>query len=134
MAVANWHEALKVAVKRFDTEEVKWGVFDCCQFVNLYAYNLTGKDYAAEFDYSTKGGASKILVERGGMQGLLEGLLGKPSGNPQAGDIVLIRTPEGVEAPGVYTGYCVYVVEPSMGLVRIDGATVIQEAWCLQGA
>ena len=128
----NWHEALKVAVKRFDLEEVKWGVFDCCQFVNLYAYTLTGNDYAVSFEYSTKGEADRILAKAGGMSGLLTKVLGKPKGHHEAGDIVRVEL-DGVEAPGVYTGYCVYVVDPNEGLVRVN-ESLIREAWCLQAA
>lgn len=82
-----------------------YGTADCCQFVAHVAKYLTGKDYAAGFNYSTWAESERLLAASGGLCGLLSGVLGDPV--PKArlipGDVALWRRGS-LEAATVYLG------------------------------
>ena len=69
----------------------QYGELDCCLFAALVAEVITGKDYAAEFDYDSEEEAQEIMDEHGGLDGLLTNLLGEPTNKqPRPGDVVLL--------------------------------------------
>lgn len=123
----NWHEALKLAVKQYESRPVMWGISDCCQFAATYWKHMTGENLAADFDYQDKLEAGRILVTYDGMEGLLEYLLGEP-GTLKPGAVVLTVVDDDTYAPGVYTGYCVWAFHPDEGLCRFTTHD-IRKAW-----
>ncbi len=125
----NWPDALEHAI---DTQDPSggWGVADCCQFVNRYYRAVTGKDVAGAFQYASQAQALRIVAEHGGLKTLLTDVLGPSDEESHPGDVVLVRLDEDGQlyAPGIHAGYCVHLVHPDYGLLRVD-TNRIEGAW-----
>jgi len=82
-------------VNRMTGEDFKYGDLDCCLFAALVAQDISGHDYAADFDYDSEEDAASIIEEHGGLEKLLTSLLGEPTSNvPRPGDTVLLDLEE----------------------------------------
>lgn len=121
-----WAQALQATAKKYLHADGAWGESDCCQFISEYYRELTGVDHAAKFDYATGTGARKIMLEHGGLEGLLEHILGEPS-EPKPGSVCTYDLPSGVGC-GVYTGYCIWAIIPEDGLMRFP-SELVRMAW-----
>ena len=120
----NWLEALKATAIEFDQPMI-WGKTDCCQFINAYYERVKGIRF--DFDYTSEYGAKKILLQEGGLSGLLHSVLGEP-GELAEGAIVITTTPEDEPSAGIYNGYCVWTMNDTKGLIRMP-IVGIEEAW-----
>lgn len=82
-------------VNTMTDEDFKYGDLDCCLFAALVAQDISGHDYAAEFNYDSEDEAAQIIAAHGGLEGLLTALLGEPTTNtPRPGDTVLLDLDE----------------------------------------
>lgn len=116
----DWLSALRETLLKYQEVPFIWGETDCCQFVNDYHEALTGERF--DFDYLSEMQAKRLLVEHGGVQGLLTELLGEP-GELKTGAIVALE-----ESAGVFNGHYVFSVNEEHGLVRLSTHGV-KAAW-----
>lgn len=124
-----WSDALKQVWSAHQTEQLEYGVMDCCQFVREYVALLICKDYGETFSYTTEAEANAIMDEHGGLVGLLTSILGEPKDDPQPGDIVVVHIPNALAA-AVYCGDWVIGFIPDKGLRRYRASIV--RAWSCQ--
>lgn len=86
-----WELALEAALRH--TQPFAWGRADCCLFAADVVRAMTGQDFAARWRgrYASAPGALRFVREAGGLQRLVEALLG-PAKEPllaHRGDLVL---------------------------------------------
>lgn len=116
---------LNETITAWGDRQFAWGHADCCQFVGEVAAAITGMDRRSVFPaYESEMGAARLLVEHGGMEGLLRHAFGepKPAAFAQRGDVVLCEFGRGPQ-PAICVGsHCLAPTEPR-GLVtrRIIG-------------
>lgn len=106
MRIPNWQIAFAEAIEEWRHTEFQWGRTDCCQFVGAVVLAITGEDRRELFaGYNSEMGAGRLLVEHGGMQGLLTHAFGesKPAAFAGRGDIVLCEFGNGLQ-PAVADG------------------------------
>lgn len=107
----------------------EWGSNDCCMFAVGCVEAITGVNFGSEYvGYSTKFGASKVLYEHGGVDGIATKHLGEPKQSKLAkrGDIVMFDCGDG-NALGVCLGVKIAAVSES-GLMFISMNKAIK-AW-----
>lgn len=81
-----------------------WGTHDCVMAAADAVKGMTDKDPAQAWrgQYATRTGAARVLLENGGLEGMVCEALGAPLENPrfaQRGDLVLVDT--GAEGPAI---------------------------------
>lgn len=78
------------------TDAFSYGSMDCCQFAAKVAHEITGVDYSQGFKYASEQEAQSIILEYGGFEEMVSGILNKqPTSidNLQHGDPVLVDFP-----------------------------------------
>lgn len=126
-----WEEALLDTAAEFRGQPPAFGTYDCCQFARSYYRRLTGRDVGA-IPYATEGEARRILARHGGLEGLIEDILGEPADHARPGDVVLVRLGDGISAAGVNAGYAAFTIHPVDGLVRVDSRHILESWQCLK--
>lgn len=97
MRVQDWRERLHAQIDAARTRAAEWGVHDCLQFPALCIEAVTGINPASQFgEYSTELGAAKLMVEFGGVSGILTKAFGDPVAPnwARSGDVVVIDAPQ----------------------------------------
>ena len=102
------------ALNKWQRRDFYYGDADCCQFAGFVVKELTGKDYLADFDYTSEDEANQIIKSNGDLEATVSSVLGQskkdidslPDGSP-----VLLDLPEG-SVMGIKFGSC------AVGLVK----------------
>jgi hypothetical protein len=131
MATNDWADALRKVWDEFNGHPPSWGYFDCCQMAARYVEELTGVNHAANFAYDSRNGASRILLEAGGMESLISKFMGPAKPEAEPGDLVLcaIKINEHtVYTPGITNGSYVLTIHPDEGIGKASNRC-IQKAW-----
>jgi hypothetical protein len=112
------------ALNKWQRRNFDYGDADCCQFAGFVVKELTGKDYLADFDYTSEDEANDIIKLNGDLKDTVSSVLGAPTeGHLTDGSPVLVDLPEG-EAMGIKLGnYVVCLVKK--GFVRIPEESII---------
>tara|TARA_A100001388_G_C28674759_1_gene453405 strand:+ start:198 stop:569 length:372 start_codon:yes stop_codon:yes gene_type:complete len=106
------------ALNKWKRRPFSYGDADCCQFVAFIVRELTGKDYAAEFNYSSQAQAELLIGRRGELVDLIISILGKPSAELNDGDPCVVRLPIVDQVCGIKLGEHV-VCLTSHGMSRV---------------
>lgn len=129
--------ALSDYLDRASRERWVWGRHDCCQFVRRWVEEVTGRDPAAAWRYSTEQGAALLASRSGGLVALFGRLAETaglaPTSEPQAGDVGVINilTGEGARHVGAICTGPGWAVASDRGLLRVRAAPLA--AWRLHG-
>ena len=107
------------ALNKWQRRKFNYGDADCCQFAAFIVKELTGQDYAADFQYNTEQEADQIISKAGDLQDFIASVLGEPSGQLKDGDPCLIKLPIVGQLLGVKLGASV-VALTEKGMVRVD--------------
>lgn len=101
MRLPDWPERLSSFIESRRQAAFSYGTNDCCLTAADWVREATGDDPAAEYRgrYHDEAGALRIVRGAGGMRGLV-GLVEKPVGLAQRGDVVLALV-DGRETLGV---------------------------------
>jgi hypothetical protein len=121
----NWEERLDAVLR--DPRSFEWGVSDCCKFAARCVAAIRGRDPSERWSYVDEFGASRILRQYGGIEGIATFILG-PSTPPQTagrGDIVLVDAPR--RMLGVCIGHLV-AVQGEQGIEYIPRSAALM-AW-----
>lgn len=111
---------------------LKWGEWDCCQFVATCVLAMTGIDHRESFPlYASETDALRIIAGFGSLELLLTSVLGdsKPVAFAQRGDIVVINAGAGMAA-----GVCLGVMAAMMGTEKMQFLPCAQAtaAWSIE--
>ena len=93
--------SVQAAFNTWTRRQFDYGDADCCQFVSHIVKEMTGKDYAAEFDYQTESEADDLVAEHGSLVGFIQSILGEPSGDLKDGDPCVVELPIVGQACGI---------------------------------
>lgn len=102
----DWPERLNAYIEGRRERPFCWGSNDCALFAADAVEAITGETLGKAWrKYKTAKGAAQIIKRAGGMRGLAEkaGLVEKPVGLAQRGDVVLVAV-EGRETFGIVAG------------------------------
>ena len=120
------------ALNKWERRNFDYGDADCCQFAGFVVKELTGKDYLADFDYTSEDEANQIIESNGDLEATVSSVLGKsttdidilPDGSP-----VLLDLPEG-SAMGIKFGnYAVGLVKKGMTKIPNQHISVGWQVW-----
>jgi hypothetical protein len=120
------------ALNKWQRRDFDYGDSDCCQFAGFVVKELTGKDYLADFDYTSEDEANQIIKSNGDLEATVSSVLGKsitdinslPDGSP-----VLLDLPEG-SAMGIKFGnYAVGLVKKGMTKIPNQHISVGWQVW-----
>ena len=109
-----FHAELDAARKR----TMQYGMHDCLAFGARIVEAITGENPAAQFgDYETELGAAKLLIEYGGIAGILTHAFGPaaPPLHARPGDLIVAHI-DGKETGGVCNGTNVAFVTIPTGI------------------
>ena len=81
------------ALNKWKRREFSYGDADCCQFTSFIVKELTGKDYASQFEYKTEAQAELIVGRKGELVDLLNSILGAASSDIKDGDPCVVDVP-----------------------------------------
>lgn len=107
------------ALNKWQRREFNYGDADCCQFAAFIVKELTGRDYAADFQYNTEQEADNIISGCGDLKNLIVAILGNPSDELKDGDPCLIDMPIVGQIMGIKLGSQV-VALTQKGLIRVQ--------------
>jgi len=112
------------ALNKWEKRQFGYGDADCCQFTGFVVKELTGKDYLADFHYTSEEQAEQIIKTNGDLKSTVSSALGDPTeGDLTDGSPVLVDLLEG-EALGIKLGkFAVCLVKK--GFVRIPEESII---------
>lgn len=116
------------ALNKWEKRAFDYGSVDCCQFAGFVVKELTGKDYLADFHYTSEDEANQIIESNGDLKDTVSTVLGKSTSNINSladGSPVLMDLPEGY-AMGIK------LEENAIGLVK-KGITKIPSQYIAVG-
>ena len=64
------------ALNKWQRRDFDYGDADCCQFAGFVVKELTGKDYLADFDYTSEDEANQIIRSNGDLEATVSSVLG----------------------------------------------------------
>lgn len=127
----DWPIRLAEVIELWRSSSFAWGSKDCCQFVGAVVQRITGEDRRTLFDsYDSEMSAARLLVQHGGMEGLLTAAFGGPkiAALAQRGDVVLCEFGRGPQPAICLGAWCVAPAE--YGLEK-RMTRVAQLAWSI---
>ena len=120
------------ALNKWQRRDFTYGDADCCQFTGFVVKELTGKDYLADFDYTSEDEAYQIIKSNGDLEATVSSVLGestKDIDSLQDGSPVLLDLPEG-SAMGIKFGKCaVGLVKKGMTKISDEHISVGWQVW-----
>jgi len=81
------------ALNKWDRRQFQYGDADCCQFTAFNVKELTGKDYAAQFQYETEAQAEVLVGREGELVDFIGSILGTASSDLKDGDPCVVDIP-----------------------------------------
>ena len=102
----------------------KYGMVDCCQFINHMIRHITGKDFAASFDYGSEEEAYQLIAGQGSLSSFLVSVLGPTSESLEDGDPVVCELPIVGEFAGIKLQNQV-VCLTEKGMIRVPDSKII---------
>lgn len=112
------------ALNKWKRREFTYGDADCCQFAAFIVKELTGKDYASAFSYSSEGEAKALISQKGELVDFIGSILGKPSFELKDGDPCVVTLPIVGQACGVkLSEHIVCLTEK--GMVRVPNRYLV---------
>lgn len=81
------------AFNTWTRRQFDYGDADCCQFIAHVVKEMTGRDYAAAFDYKSEAEADDLIAEHGNLVQFIQSILGKPSDDLKDGDPCVVYLP-----------------------------------------
>jgi len=81
------------ALNSWHRRDFNYGDADCCQFAAFIVKQMTGKDFATDFNYQSEAQAYEIVGKEGALVDFLQTLLGNPSTNLKDGDPCVVDLP-----------------------------------------
>lgn len=108
------------ALNKWERQAFHYGTVDCCQFAGFIVKELTGKDYLADFHYTSEADAESIIQGFGDLEDTAASVLGTPTEDIQSlkdGSPVIVKTPQG-QVMGVKLGNTA-VCLVHKGMIRI---------------
>lgn len=119
---SDWPMRLSAYLAEKQNEPFVWGSNDCLLFAAKAVQKLTGENFYDEYgSYSSMNEAYNLLLENGGIKGIISRALGASKRNvlsAQRGDVIIIKTPELVAGIVDDTGQRVAVLTLN-GLTRM---------------
>ena len=107
------------AINKWERREFSYGDSDCCQFTAFVVKQLTGRDYARQFSYSSEAEADALISAQGDLRDFAASILGEPTGGLKTGDPVIMDLPQIGQVMGVILGDKLVSV-CKRGLIRVD--------------
>ena len=107
------------AINKWERREFRYGDSDCCQFTAFVVKQLTGRDYALQFSYSSEAEADALISAEGDLRDFAASILGEPTGGLKTGDPVIMDLPQIGQVMGVILGDKLVSV-CKRGLIRVD--------------
>jgi len=106
------------ALNKWRRRDFKYGDADCCQFIAFVVKELTGKDYAADFQYESEVQAEMLVEREGDLVDFIGSILGKPVEQPEDGDPCVVDLPIVGQVCGIkLTDYIVCLTTKGMARV-----------------
>ena len=106
------------ALNKWRRRDFKYGDADCCQFIAFVVKELTGKDYAAGFQYESEVQAEMLVEREGDLVDFIGSILGKPVEQPEDGDPCVVDLPIVGQVCGIkLTDYIVCLTTKGMARV-----------------
>ena len=108
------------ALNKWERQAFRYGTVDCCQFAGFIVKELTGKDYLADFHYTSEADAESIIKGFGDLEDTAASVLGTPTEDIQSlkdGSPVIVKTPQG-QVMGIKLGKTA-VCLVQKGMIRI---------------
>ena len=130
----DWAKALQEASLPYVEAKVQWGTLDCMQLLREYYRLRTGLDVGGGLAYTNEQEADALKQEAGGLVSLVTKVIGTDpleESDPEPGDVCVVSIEvAGSEtlSGGIYTGYCVFCVDPLVGLARARPDQIVA-AW-----
>ena len=127
----NWPKLLAAVLAEKAASSFVWGQNDCCLFASDCVLAITGEDYSVDFRgmYDDENGANAFIAQHGGINGLLDYVIGKDARISPAfagrGDVVTV---DGVTGIVDDTGRRVAMYVDGRGLARVS-VSKITSAW-----
>ena len=118
------------ALNDWPESKFRWGTADCCQLAGFIAYQLTGRDYLAAFNYNDELSAEEVVKTAGGLSEAVSRALGRSPvelDQLRPGDPVLFRY-RGIDALCVNLGN-----GRAAGLTKDGKLTEISLKFCSHG-
>ena len=81
------------ALNSWNRRDFNYGDSDCCQFAAFIVKQMTGKDFATDFNYQSEAQAYEIVEQEGTLADFLQTLLGNPSPELKDGDPCVVDLP-----------------------------------------
>jgi len=81
------------ALNSWHRRDFNYGDADCCQFANFIVKQMTGKDFATDFNYQSESQAYEIVEQEGKLVDFLQTVLGNPSTELKDGDPCVVDLP-----------------------------------------
>lgn len=81
------------ALNVWERRDFSYGDADCCQFAAFIVKQMTGKDFALDFNYQSEAQAYEIVAEKGQLADFLKTLLGNPTTQLKDGDPCVVDLP-----------------------------------------
>lgn len=112
------------ALNKWEKRSFDYGDADCCQFAGFIVKELTGKDYLADFNYTSEDEAEEIIKSNGDLIKTASTVLGEPTDEDLPdGSPVLVDLPEGLTMGIKLDDYVVCLVKK--GFTKIPEHLII---------
>ena len=89
------------ALNKWERREFKYGDADCCQFTAFIVKELTGKDYAEQFQYESEAQAELLVGREGELVDFIGSILGDTSSDIKDGDPCVVDVPIAGQVCGI---------------------------------
>ena len=114
------------ALNSWHRRDFNYGDADCCQFANFIVKQMTGKDFATDFNYQSESQAYEIVEQEGKLVDFLQTVLGNPSLELKDGDPCVVDLP-------IIGQVCGVKYKTNVVCLTDKGLTQIRDRYLLSG-
>ena len=114
------------ALNSWHRRDFNYGDADCCQFAAFIVKQMTGKDFATDFNYQSEAQAYEIVGKEGALVDFLQTLLGNPSTDLKDGDPCVVDLP-------IIGQVCGVKYKTNVVCLTDKGLTQIKDRYLLSG-
>ena len=114
------------ALNSWHRRDFNYGDCDCCQFAAFIVKQMTGKDFATDFNYQSEAQAYEIVGKEGKLVDFLQTLLGNPSTDLKDGDPCVVDLP-------IIGQVCGVKYKSNVVCLTDKGLTQIKDRYLLSG-
>ena len=114
------------ALNSWNRRDFNYGDADCCQFAAFIVQQMTGKDFATDFNYQSESQAYEIVEQEGKLVDFLQTVLGNPSTELKDGDPCVVDLP-------IIGQVCGVKYKSNVVCLTDKGLTKIRDRYLLSG-